>query len=138
MQAIDLDLTAVLRYSFIEPIVAYSLFNLAIDVNEYNYTNLFRIDPSTGLVFVNGPLDISVVKRVVYTVQAVDIAAQGPVQSGTGKMSAVCIVYYEVGRYLVLGSLRRLNILYTLHSVFDSSQIEAVVIHPIIRQFCDS
>ncbi|XP_067945562.1 cadherin-87A-like [Watersipora subatra] len=86
MKAIDLDINALLHYSFIEPIEAYDTYYRLISLDAYNYTDLFRIHPSSGQVFVNAKLDINVVKRIVYTVQAIDTAASGPVQSGTGRL----------------------------------------------------
>ena len=85
MKAIDLDRNAILQYSFIEPIEAFDLFNRVVNIEDFNYTQLFRIHPSTGQVFVNNKLDITVVKRIVYTVKAKDTAAEGPDQIGTGE-----------------------------------------------------
>ena len=85
MKASDPDRNAILRYSLTEPIEAYDLYNHAVNINDYNYTELFRIDSSNGQVFVNDKLDITAVKRIVYTVQAIDIAAEGPLQIGRGE-----------------------------------------------------
>lgn len=85
IQAIDRDENAELRYSFTGTITAYNLQGQQVNVQDYDYTNLFRIDSGTGQVFVNRTLDVSRVQRVIYTVQAVDIAAyDGSPQIGTG------------------------------------------------------
>ena len=84
MQAIDIDTNADLYYNFTSEVSAYNMAGQLVDVQVYNYLDLFRID-SAGQVFVNGRLDVSKVQRIIYGVQAIDKAAiSGPVQRGEG------------------------------------------------------
>ena len=71
MQAIDIDTNADLYYNFTSEVSAYNMAGQLVDVQVYNYLDLFRID-SAGQVFVNGRLDVSKVQRIIYGVQAID------------------------------------------------------------------
>lgn len=93
MQAIDIDENANLQYSFVEPITAYSLQGQLVDVYQYDYRDLFKINEKTGQVRVNKKLDITKVQKIIYTVKAVDLSAEGPEQSGTGIKITITLMH---------------------------------------------
>ena len=94
MQAIDIDTNADLYYNFTSEVSAYNIAGQLVDVQVYNYLDLFRID-SAGQVFVNGRLDVSKVQRIIYGVQAIDKAAiSGPVQRGEGMFELFCVITF--------------------------------------------
>ena len=101
MQAIDIDTNADLYYNFTSDVSAYNMAGQLVDVQVYNYLDLFRID-SAGQVFVNGRLDVSKVQRIIYGVQAIDKAAiSGPVQRGEGMFELFCVTTFFVGLYVI-------------------------------------
>lgn len=75
LTATDADLNAKISYTILEPIRAHtSLGNDAPD-SLFNYRDAFRIDSTTGKIFVNSALDFKKVARVMFSVEARDLNA---------------------------------------------------------------
>uniref|UniRef100_A0A0L8G475 Cadherin domain-containing protein n=1 Tax=Octopus bimaculoides TaxID=37653 RepID=A0A0L8G475_OCTBM len=82
LNAPDPDQTAKVQFSFTEPSNAINPNGLTVTKADYNYTNLFRLDPDTGKIFIAKALNRDRVSLITHTVQAVDTAAVD--QTGTG------------------------------------------------------
>lgn len=76
MTAKDTDLNANISYSIIEPVRANTKTGIQISsVSSYDFKSAFRIDPSTGKIFVIGPLNYNEVATIIFPVRAQDLNA---------------------------------------------------------------
>lgn len=77
LEAHDTDVNSKLQYSITEPIKALSKAGVQLKPNTpYDYKKVFRIDETTGEIFVNGKLDYSQASIVILTIKVVDINAE--------------------------------------------------------------
>lgn len=71
--AIDTDVDAKLKYSIIEPIGALSKTGIQLtSITSYNYLHAFRVDSSSGKIFVNNTLNHDLASEIMLTVKVVD------------------------------------------------------------------
>lgn len=71
--AIDTDVDAKLVYSITEPIKAASKTGIQLtSIASYNYRTAFRIDNSTGNVYVNNTLNHDLAAEIMLTVRVID------------------------------------------------------------------
>ncbi|RUS73609.1 hypothetical protein EGW08_018632 [Elysia chlorotica] len=91
ISAVDADADSILRFSF-EPTSATD--GNGAQVTQDIYRNLFRMDPMTGEVFVNGSLDRDRTASITYNLLVQDIGAN-PVQSGRGILLIQIIEYND-------------------------------------------
>ncbi|CAL1530727.1 unnamed protein product [Lymnaea stagnalis] len=89
----DPDFNSVLRFSF-TPQKANDGTGSEATSTIYDFRNMFRIEPRTGEVFVNGTLHRKSVARITYSVLVQDIAAS-PVQDGTGSFLIYILEYND-------------------------------------------
>ncbi|GFO04281.1 cadherin-87a [Plakobranchus ocellatus] len=82
VSASDRDDNNDLRYSF-QADTATDGNGARVNVNNYDYRDLFRMDDITGEVFVNSALDRDRAASITFNLLVRDVAAN-PVQSGTG------------------------------------------------------
>ncbi|XP_036356531.1 cadherin-87A-like isoform X3 [Octopus sinensis] len=82
LNAYDADQSAKVQFSFAEPSNAINPNGLTVTKADFDYTNLFRMDPDTGKIFIAKDLNRDRVSLITHTVQAVDTA--GVDQTGTG------------------------------------------------------
>lgn len=75
VKATDPDSDALLEYSIIEPITAADKTGAAVKTAIYNYKSAFRINSTSGAIYVNQALDYQNVAIVILTVQARDANA---------------------------------------------------------------
>uniref|UniRef100_A0A336M3U9 CSON011722 protein n=1 Tax=Culicoides sonorensis TaxID=179676 RepID=A0A336M3U9_CULSO len=74
LKATDTDLHSNLRYTIVEPIKANSKSGIAFR-NSAFYKEAFRIDPITGVIYVNNTLNYNEVSSVILTVEVRDLFA---------------------------------------------------------------
>lgn len=71
--AIDTDVNAKLIYSITEPIKAASKTGIQLtSIASYDYRSAFRIDNSTGVIYVNKTLNHDLAAEIILTVKVVD------------------------------------------------------------------
>lgn len=71
--AIDTDVDAKLTYSIIEPIEAASKTGIQLtSIASYDYSSAFRIDSTSGKIFVNNTLNHDLAAEISLTVQVID------------------------------------------------------------------
>lgn len=71
--AIDTDVDAKLVYSITDPIKAASKTGIQLtSIASYDYRTAFRIDPSTGTIYVNNTLNHDLAAEIMLTVAVVD------------------------------------------------------------------
>ncbi|KAE8743505.1 hypothetical protein FOCC_FOCC010892 [Frankliniella occidentalis] len=96
-RARDPDEDAKLEYSLVEPIRAMDRTGVPLAPNAANdYKQAFRINSSTGEVFVNGPLDHQAAAVITLTVQARDLNARTDLKGARPQVArAEATVYVE-------------------------------------------
>ena len=93
VKAKDPDQDAKLEYSITEPIRAVDRTGVPLSPNAaYNYKQAFRIDPATGEVTVNSPLDHQAAAVIMLTVQARDVNAKERVSEQVARTEATIYV----------------------------------------------
>lgn len=71
--AIDTDIDAKLFYSIIEPIEAASKTGIQLtSIASYDYRSAFRIDSTSGKIFVNNTLNHDLAAEISLTVKVID------------------------------------------------------------------
>lgn len=84
--AIDTDVDAQLIYSIIEPIEAASKTGIQLtSIASYDYRSAFRIESSTGQIFVNQTLNHDLAAEITLNVKVVDANAEYNRQTQTAK-----------------------------------------------------
>lgn len=72
-QAIDTDVDAKLKYTIVEPTEAASKTGIQLtSIASYDYRSAFRIENSTGKIFVNSILNHDLAAEIMLTVKVVD------------------------------------------------------------------
>ncbi|XP_063702044.1 cadherin-23 [Culicoides brevitarsis] len=75
LTATDTDLNSELKYSIVEPIKANSKTGIQLPIGAFNYKEAFRVDPSTGVIYVNSSLNYNEVSSIILTVEVRDLNA---------------------------------------------------------------
>lgn len=74
--ATDTDVDSTLVYSIVEPIKAASKTGIQLtSIASYDYRNAFRVNASTGIIYVNSKLNHDLAAEISLTIKAVDINA---------------------------------------------------------------
>lgn len=91
--AIDSDVDAKLTYSIIDPIEAASKTGIQLtSVASYDYRTAFRIDASSGNIFVNNTLNHDLAAEIMLTVMVVDQNAVYNVEKQTAKAEVTIFI----------------------------------------------
>ncbi|ESO87059.1 hypothetical protein LOTGIDRAFT_229249 [Lottia gigantea] len=94
VSAYDPDQDSDLRYRFEGPKSAITPSGTLVNVNEYDFTNLFRIDERSGAIFTDSNrLDRDLASVITYQMIVEDVGKAGSQQLGTG---TVIITILEV------------------------------------------
>ncbi|KAJ1528348.1 hypothetical protein ONE63_006768 [Megalurothrips usitatus] len=94
-RAKDPDEDAKLEYSIVEPIRAMDRTGVPLPAKAaYDYKQAFRIDPSTGEITVNGPLDHQSAAVITLTVQARDLHAREDVKNAKAQVARAEVTVY--------------------------------------------
>lgn len=96
----DPDANAVLNYYFVEPKTAFSSLGNNVDRNVYDYTNLFIVEQSTGIVRTNSSLDRDLTSVLTYSLIVVDVSANPP-QTGSGTLIITVLEYNDQPPYFL-------------------------------------
>ncbi|XP_033755014.1 LOW QUALITY PROTEIN: cadherin-23-like [Pecten maximus] len=96
----DPDANAVLNYFFVEPKTAFSPLGNNVDRNVYDFTNLFRVEQSTGIVRTNSSLDRDLTSVLTYSLIVVDVSASPP-QTGSGTLIITVLEYNDQAPYFL-------------------------------------
>ncbi|KAK7507306.1 hypothetical protein BaRGS_00001241 [Batillaria attramentaria] len=91
--AYDNDADARLSISFLEPLQAFGPSGEERNRNDFDFTNLFRIQPTTGIVQVNAKLDRDQVNLMQIPLLVEDLTVPG--QSGTGMLFIRILEYND-------------------------------------------
>lgn len=75
LRATDTDLNASLQYTIVEPIKANSKSGIQLPKGSFNYKEAFRIDPVSGVIFVNSTLNYNEVSSIILTIEVRDLNA---------------------------------------------------------------
>ena len=75
VKAKDPDSDSIIEYSFVEPIRALDKTGVAVKSTAYNFRSAFRINSTTGEIFVNNALDYQTASVIILTVEAKDVNA---------------------------------------------------------------
>lgn len=91
--AIDTDVDAKLVYSIIDPIEAASKTGIQLtSIASYDYRSAFRIEPTTGQIFVNHTLNHDLAAEITLTVKVVDENAEYNKKGQTAKTEATIFI----------------------------------------------
>lgn len=91
--AIDTDVDTKLTYSIIDPIEAASKTGIQLtSIASYDYRSAFRIDSTTGLIFVNQTLNHDLAAEITLTVRVIDENAVYNRELQTAKTEATIFI----------------------------------------------
>lgn len=91
--AIDTDVDAKLMYSIINPIEAASKTGIQLtSIASYDYRSAFRIEPTTGQIFVNRTLNHDLAAEITLTVKVVDENAEYNKRAQTAKTEVTIFI----------------------------------------------
>lgn len=91
--AIDTDVDAKLIYSIIDPIEAASKTGIQLtSIASYDYRSAFRIESTTGQIFVNHTLNHDLAAEITLTVKVVDENAEYNKKGQTAKTEATIFI----------------------------------------------
>lgn len=91
--AIDTDVDAKLVYSIIDPIEAASKTGIQLtSIASYDYRSAFRIEPTTGQIFVNHTLNHDLAAEITLTVKVIDENAEYNKKLQTAKTEATIFI----------------------------------------------
>ncbi|KAK6187126.1 hypothetical protein SNE40_005218 [Patella caerulea] len=97
VKATDPDVSAVLRYKFEGPKSAITPQGTDVDINAYNFGDLFTIEPNTGRIKTARQLDRDRSSVITYQMIVEDTASPG--QSGTGTIIITVLEYNDSPPY---------------------------------------